>query len=287
MNYKKHPNGNHYLLTPQNMWVRNFNLPSVPFIDINNTINKNDHAIFLKNEIQNGFKKYQWIDSENLYHPNIVIVSDGYNFKEKHKILSNLPKSVVVIGVNGSLAKWEVKNRNLTYYVVNNPYPECMKFFPRSMTILPKCIASPRTNSDFLNNYRGTKYRYYPVNEHSYTTLGHNEVIYQIDDYRNPICAAIGLAFKFGVERLLLVCCDDAFENERPGCVKLPNGLYMYPQHEIAHGLIDGNLHWLKNKLYQETYIKNHSSGLGYENAEYINESEILSFFGINDNEKT
>lgn len=263
------------------MWVRNFNLPAVQYIDINKTIKSQDHFVFLKNETQNNFNKYSWIDSEKLYHPNIVIVSDGYDFQKKHEVLSELPKSVTLIGVNGSLAKWQIKTRSLNYYVVNNPYPECIKFLPKTSNILPKCIASPRTNFDFLNNYKGTKYRYYPVNEKTYASLGNNECFYQIDDYRNPICAAIGLAFRFGVEKLLLFCCDDAFKDERPGAIKLENNLYTYPQHETAHGLIDGNLYWLKNKPYQETFIKYHCSGPQYNNAEYINESDILSFFGI------
>ena len=153
MNYKikKHSSGNHYLLTQQNMWVRNFNLPAVQYIDINKTIKSQDHFVFLKNETQNNFNKYSWIDSEKLYHPNIVIVSDGYDFQKKHEVLSELPKSVTLIGVNGSLAKWQIKTRSLNYYVVNNPYPECIKFLPKTSNILPKCIASPRTNFDFLN----------------------------------------------------------------------------------------------------------------------------------------
>ena len=96
--------------------------------------------LFLKNETQNGFKKYQWIDSEQFNHENIVIISDGHKFDERHLILSKLPKNVTIIGVNGALSKWAIHNKSLTYYVVNNPYDECMRFFPRTSKILPKCI---------------------------------------------------------------------------------------------------------------------------------------------------
>ena len=275
------------MLTPQNKWVRNFTASTVPFLDINNTIDIKDHFLFLQNEIQNGFQRHQWVDSEKIYCPNVVIVSDGYNFKEKHKVLAQLPKNVTIIGVNGSLAKWEIAARNINYYVVNNPYDECTRYLPKRGKVWPKCITSPRTNQKFMSNYRGTKLRYYPVNEQSYTTLGVKEVQWQIDDYRNPVCAAIGLAYRFGVERLLLLCCDDSFKEERAGAVKLKNELWMYPQHEVAHGLIDGNLYWLRSQPHQEVLTGDCSSGPNYTNASYIEEDKILSFFGIENNEQT
>lgn len=287
MRIKKHANGNQYVLTPQGKWVRNFTVPLAPFVDINNTIDAKDHFQFLQNEVQNGFNRYQWIDSEQLHHPDIVIVSDGYGFKEKHKGLGSLPKNVTIIGVNGALAKWEIGARSISYYVVNNPYSECMRYLPKRAKVLPKCIASPRTHHEFLKNYRGTRMRYYPVNEQSYTTLGVKEAQWQVDDYRNPVCAAIGLAYRFGVERLLLLCCDDSFKEERAGAVKLENGLWMYPQHEVAHGLIDGNLYWLRSQPHQEVLLGDCSSGPKYTNASYIEEDKILSFFGVGNNEQT
>jgi hypothetical protein len=287
MRIKKHSNGNQYLLTEQKKWVRNFTNNNVPYIDINNTIETKDHFTFLNNEIKNGLKRIQWIDSEQIYHPYIMIISDGYNFKEKQKIFNQLPKNITIIGVNGSLTKWENTNRNINYYVANNPYDECMKYLPKRSKILPKCVASPRTNYEFLSNYKGTKMKYYPVSEQSYTTIGEKEVQWQIDDYRNSICAAIGLAYRFGVERLLLLCCDDCFKDERPGAVQLENGLWMYPQHEVAHGLIDGNLYWLSNQKYQEVLIGDCSNGPKYNNASHIEEDKILLFFGVENNEQT
>jgi hypothetical protein len=288
MRIKKHSNGNQYLLTPQGKWVRNFTLPASagPYLDLNSTIDPKDHFTFLKNEVQNGYGRYPWIDSENFYHPKVVVVSDGHDFKRKHKLLASLPKDVTIIGVNGALAKWEVPTRSLNFYVVNNPYPECMKYLPRRGRSFPRCIASPRTNFEFLTNYRGGKFRYYPVNEAGYSTLGLREVKWQVDDYRNPVCAAIGLAYRWGVERLLLFCCDDTFEGERPGAEKLENGLWTYPQHHIASGLIDGNLYWLTHQPHYETIAADCSSGPRYENAVYIDEDSILSFFGVQTNDK-
>lgn len=278
MRIKKTTDGNQYLLTKHGKWVRNFYKQSVPFVDINNTIDSKDHFTFLKNEVQNSLRKYTWIDSEHFRNPNIVIVSDGYDFSRKHRLLADLPKNVTIIGVNGALAKWDL-NRSMSYYVANNPFKECTRYLPKRNKSLPKCIASARTNLDFLENYNGTKLKYYPVNESGYSTLGIKEVSWQVDDYRNPICAAIGLAYRFGVEKLLLLCCDDAFKDERPGAMLLENNLWIYPQQELAHGLIDGNLYWLRDQPYKEVLIGDCSSGLRYENASYISEDNIKSFW--------
>jgi hypothetical protein len=55
----------------------------------------------------------------------------------------------------------------------------------------------------------------------------------------------------------------------------------MYPQHEVAHGLIDGNLFWLTNQSYQNVITGDCSSGPNYTNTSYIEEEKILSFFGV------
>ena len=276
---KKVKNGNEYALTDEDVWVRNFTKDSVPYVDLNETINSTDCKLFTKNEIDNSCQKITWIDSEYINENNIIIVSDGYNFKEKHKLLNSIPKDVCIIGVNGSLYRWENASRNINYYVVNNPYSECLKYLPKRYRVLPKCIASPRTNSEFIKNYKGTKYKYYPVNEKSYNTLGSREARWQIDDYRNPICAAIGLAYKFNVVNLLLLFCDDSFESERAGSVQLENKLWTYPQQKIANSIIDANLYWLKNQKYQEVNIGNCSNGYNLENAQNIKEEDIISFF--------
>jgi len=282
MRIKKHNNGNEFLLTKENMWVRNFTKNGVPYIDINKTYNKNDYFVFLKNEIQNSLGRYTWVDTENFYHDKVVIISDGYNFAEKHlKLVKMLPNDVAIIGVNQSLKMWKAPEKNMTYYLTNNPYDECMKFMPRKNRGLPKCIASTRTNYEFLFNYKekGNIYKYCPVNEDGYTGRIYEKIKYQIDDYRNPVCAALQLCYHFGTEKVLLFCCDDSFDQERPGAEKLHNGLWQYPQQDIAHGLIDATAYWLKSMKYSETDVKDHSSGPLYENTAYINEDEIQSFF--------
>ena len=49
-------------------------------------LNEND----LLFEIVNSKKRYPWIDSEDLYHPNVVIISDGHKFKETHELIAKL-----------------------------------------------------------------------------------------------------------------------------------------------------------------------------------------------------
>jgi hypothetical protein len=276
---KKTPDGNQYFLTKEGMWVRNLTLEQIPYIDLNKTIENKDTFMFLQNETKNNLEKYTWIDSEKFSFNNVVIVSDGYDFIKKQHILSKLPKDTTIIGVNGSLAKWNISERSLNWYVVNNPFDECIRYLPRRGRVLPKCIASCRTNHKFLSAYRGSKYRYYPVNEKNYTSIGLKDVHWQVDDYRNPICAAISLAYQFGAEKILLFCCDDSFKTERQNSINLKNGLYEYPQQSIAHGIIDGLFYWLKNHPYYKTILYDHSSSQEYKHATYIREEDILPFF--------
>lgn len=272
---KKQTDNNEYIFS-NNLWIRNFTKNN-PYKDINKTYKEEDYFIFLQNETKNCLSKYPWIETENFNYEKIIIVSDGYNFLEKQKLLENINKNVCIIGVNNVLNKWNL-SKNINFYIVNNPYSECMKYFPRKNKNLPKCIASTKTNWEFLSNYKGNIYKYCPVNEENYKSTISKEVTFQINDYRNPICAAIQLAYNFGVEKLLLFCCDNSFNQKKDGAIKLENELYQYPQHKIAEEIIDANLYWLKSLPYYNIEIKDHSSGSIYKNAEYIKEEEILSF---------
>ena len=161
---------------------------------------------------------------------------------------------------------------------MNGVDQDCLKYYgKRHIRQFPKCIASLKTNSDFISNYRGKILKYLPVYENGYASKFYSDNQTKIDDYRNPICAAIHVAYLFNAYKIFLLGCDDSFEGERPGSEKLENGLYQYPQQRIAHELIDSKLFWIKNLPYQEIQIYNNSSGLKYENATYIEESEIIN----------
>ncbi len=282
MRIKKHSNQNEYLLTEDRIWVRNFCKMNVPKIDINNLISSNDYQLLLENEKVIRKNRIPSIDIEHFFSSNIIIVSDGFDFSKKQKILSKLPSEVTIIGVNRSLAKWQLVGsncpkelkRNMNYFLVNNPYQECTKYIPTQHKYFPKCVISNRTNIGFTQNYRGNQYTYSPVKDEHYFGL-YGDTEYKIDDYRNPICAAIGLAYKFRATKILLFCCDDSFENERPGAIQLENGLWTYPQQLISQRTIDANLHWLP----EQVKTGNHSCGAKMKNATYISEEDVVRFF--------
>lgn len=274
MRIKKHSNKNKYLSTDSGIWVRDFCASAKRYEDINHLILQKDFSILLNNELENRKGRYSNIDNENIVMHNIVIVSDGYDFEDKQEILANLPDDVFIIGTNKALKRWSLMGRKtMNYYVVNNPYVDSMSFLPEKY--FPKCISSTRTYFEFLKKYRGIKYTYFPVSEECYSGLNIDSS-YKIDDYRNPICAAIGLAYKFGVQKLVLFCCDTSFEDNRPGAEKLENGLWIYPQQKVSHELIDANLYWLST---QNVKICEHTNGYKFNNATYIKEENIIGFF--------
>ncbi len=274
MQIKRHKNKNEYYYAGSGLWVRNFTKPLVVATDINELIPEADMPVLLENEVENHKKTTQQIDTENFDHPNIVIVSDGYQFSDKHKLLESLPQGAVVMGVNGALIHWQAQRR-LNFYVVNNPYPECMNFLPSKVLGWPRSISSARTYPPFLERYGGVQYQYSPTPDRHYSGVK-SDADYFIDDYRNPVCAAIGITYHFKVKKLLLLCCDEVFDNDRPGSQKLKNGLYTYPQQKMAQDLIDGNLYWL---MASGVKIGNHSSGPDCVNATYITAEEIAKFF--------
>jgi hypothetical protein len=275
MKIKKHRNKNDYALANSGVWVRDFTKPLIRSLDINNLISIPDMQIMLENEIKNHDKLYQKIETEDFNHDKIVIIGDGYKQKEKQKLLESLPADVLVIGVNKAFAMWECNHR-LNYYVVNNPYDECLFYYPPSVKYWPKCIASTRTNPDFLRNYRGTTYLYNPVPDEIYSGI-RTESNYFVDDYRNPVCAALCLAYKFKVKKLLLLSLLDLYEEERPG-TEQHKGLWIYPQQKTAQSIIDANLYWLQKAKISVTY---NDSGPDYEFASYITDSEVKGYFNV------
>ena len=274
MRIKKHSNNNKYLSTDSGIWVRDFCTSAKRYEDINHLIPQKDFPILLNNELENKKGRYPNIDNENIVMNNIIIVSDGYDFESKQEILADLPEDVFIIGTNKALKYWSlIGKKTMNYYVINNPYVDSMSFLPEKY--FPKCISSTRTHFEFLNKYRGTKYTYFPVSEEGFSGLN-LESSYRIDDYRNPICAAIGLAYKFGVQKLALFCCDNSFKDNRPSAERLESGFWTYPQQRISHELIDANLYWLST---QNVKICEHTNDYKFTNATYIKEEDIIGFF--------
>lgn len=276
---KKTKNGNEYLLTQNNVWVRNFNKELVPYLDLNSSFRDINYGTFYKNEKENEFLNTVSIDRENLEIDKVIIVSDGYDFKNKVQIIKNLPRDVKIIAINGALANWPLTDRYPNYYLINNPFIEAMKFFPRKLKAHPTCISSTKTYSEFLKNYRGVIMTYNSVDEVYYKCRKTIEPLFQIDDYRNPICAALGICNKFFTSKILLLCCDNSKELFKEGMIKLENGLYQYPQNDIAHGIVDGIAYWFSQNKLKITDLGDHSSGQKYLNVPYIQAEDISSFF--------
>jgi hypothetical protein len=284
MRIKKKKN-NQYLRSPEGIWVRDFT-QKAPKLDINNLTTAADTQLFLKNELAN-VHSINAVLEPRLEWPNVVIVSDGYEFDKVQEALAELPyKKVKIIGVNGSLAKWKMVGesakvkRAMSFYVANNPYRECARYLPKNHRYFPDCVVSTRTNPKFTQGYEGNLFFYTPTPDETYSPTIRAEVT--MDDYRNPLCAAIYLAHFVKAKKILLFCCDDSFKDERPAAVRLENGLWTYPQQIMSQNLVDTMLHWLKT---QEIKVANHSMGTNLANAPYIELDNINDFFLDEDDE--
>jgi len=271
---------NKYILSKDNVWVRDF-CSRADCVDINNFYLK-EKKICLENEFEN-LKKSK-LEIPQLTFSNMAICSDGLDWIEKQEILGQIPNNELrIIGVNGALRNWKMVGegakikRTMSYYLANNPYNECESYLPKKHNYYPGLISSIRTNPKFIEGYKNKNeiYFYKPPEDLDYSSPPNILNVY-LDDYRNSICAAISLSYRFNVKNLFLFCCDEAFRDERPGAVLMENGLYQYPQQIMSQNIIDKQLYWLKQSGVK---IFDHSSGIKYENAEYINSQDLISFF--------
>ena len=281
MRIKKHTNRNDYALTPEGIWVRNLTKKNAPSLDIND-LAKSDFPLLLNNELENNKKRYPYFEFNQKYYDGAVIVSDGYNFIKYQEVLATLPKNIIILAVNRSLANWKLVGntdlkKSINYYVVNNPFQECNMFLPQKHRYYPKCIASCRTNPSFLEEYRGEKYLYRPTSESYFNNSLSNETEQKIDDYRNPICAAVSLAETFKVNKIAMFCCDASFDQNMSGSIKLENELYCYPQQITSQNILDNMFYWLKTN--KKISIVDCSMGIKYKNAPYINLNKLNNFF--------
>lgn len=260
------------------VWVRNFAKLNSKFVQETSLLHRKDFDVVLHNERSNSTLNLPVLSDETFTFPNVVIVSDGHDFEKRIECLRQIPDNqVCVIAVNKALKKWKligVENpRTINFYLINNPYDEAQFSLPRSY--FPACISSVRTSHEFLSNYPGMRYMYEPTPEKGY---GYNKVHkYFVDDYRNPVAAAMSIAFRFGAQKVMLLCCDDSFEQEKPGAEQLDNGLWTYPQHIKTHEILDAQAYWLKQA---DIEVADYSSGPEYANAAYIkSDEEVKEFF--------
>jgi len=271
---KKHPNNNHYLRTQGGIWVRNPFLKALPF-DINDLMPREDANVCIGNEFKNAERQAPDYSIENWDMAKVVVVGDGVDVRKKLKLLNMVPKGVKVIAVNDGLNEWDMRliRRAPDLYVINNPYEDAVSYLPKKNRPVPRCLASIRTNSVFVEKYPGQLFTYTPTPSSDYNSNRGGEYL---DDYRNPVAAAVSFAAKHGLRRLLLVACDASFKDKREGSEQLPNGLYQYPKYNQAHHMLDGMLYWLAERGVK---VADSSSGPKLEHAEYIQDDQWLRFF--------
>lgn len=263
-----------------NCWVRNFTQLGVNPVDLSNLSRPEDQRMMVANELVNDTLGAANIADENFHFSKVLIVSDGYDFEKRHLFTSQL-SDVAVIAINGALRKWtlyghgKTQAKAINLYVVNNPYAECMYYMPTNY--FPTCLLSARTYPQFAQQYHGMKYVYAPTPSPGFGVQT-AKVRYTVDDYRNPICAALVMAYRLQASKIMLLCCDDSFDGERPGSAKLTNGLWTYPQHLRTHDIIDANLFWLTERT--AVQVADYSLGGEYEHAVYIkSDEEAINFF--------
>ena len=280
---KKHKNKNDYLIN-DGVFVRDLTKPNVTPIDINNLYSKNDYQTLLTNEQINHSKKYVSLDHETIKLSKVIIISDGFEFDKVHKELYKMPKDVAIIGVNGALKNWKLVGKDcpdeykkaMNYYVVNNPYEECTWFLPRTHLYFPRCIASSKTNHEFLKRYQSEiKYIYNSALDNDYSGVGATG-FNKFDDYRNPICAALSLSYSFGAKKIAILCHDETSKDFKEGMIKTEAGNYCYPQHMKSKLFIEGMCYWLNR---DDIKIACNSKSLFLNNTEYIESENLVNFF--------
>lgn len=257
-------------------WVRNYTKPNVVPKDINNLYEADEIKAIIENEIKNAKISGPNLIEENLFYDNVVIVSDGAGFEDHKNLLNNIGSNFCVIAVNNAMRFWE-SNRFPDFLLVNNPFDNITAQTPRNGW--PKLIASRRTNNKFVANYRNIKYFYDPTCDLKYQSPIAKKTNGHIDDYRNPICAALGCAYYFQSKNIFLCYCSNAYKAERPGCEKIDENYWCYPQQITANKIINANLFWNKfanpsNNLFY-TGIKN-----CYSFAKYLEKDDFNQVIG-------
>lgn len=239
---KKHANRNEYFKV-DNLWVRNFNRQHVSATDINTFYTEEETKELILNEVKNARLNLPNIADEALRYRKLIVVSDGFNFKQHSDVFKIMPADTCLITVNQAQRLWAASIFANFYLTVTTGENAASVLSDRPF---PKLIASRRVNHHFLCHYKNLIYFYDPVPDATYQSKSAKESLLLVDDYRNPICACVGLANHFKVKSLYLGFCSHAFTEERPGTVKIEEGIYQYPQQVLADKLVDANLFWLK-----------------------------------------
>jgi hypothetical protein len=274
-----HNSGNQYALSDsKKIWIRNFGVLHANPLDINSLYSEDEIKIIINNELVNNYHKNSSYEPENLADKNVFIVSDGYGFEKSFEMINSLEiKNSYIILTNNSLKLWEIKKYLPSLFVVNNPYKDCLANINKK--IFPRLLASSKTYPEFFKNYnfKAGLYIYHSTPQINYQAPVKNDYSNYIDDYRNPICAALINCFYGNAKKIYLMSCSDGYKEERHGSY-LVNNVYQYPQQTLADEIINLNIFWyLANK--PQTTIKYFGINKSFCFAQYIDQEQFEEEF--------
>lgn len=264
-----------YVLSGDAGWVRDFTgNHGVILSDVYDT---NSVRVAVANESANRTYNLPMIDRESIVSPHVVVVSDGTDLQAVLPLVNVFSKQkTLIVGVNNSLSSQEFFPH---YYISNHQGEESLSLIPKQR-VLPNLIASCRANSSFVRKYRqrgGVAFIYVPTPSRQFSSNLFKSN-FTIDDYRNPICAAINLAYRWNAIKLTLLAPHDFYAESKAGTQKIRNGVNIYPQQKTAHNYVDGCLYWLREHGCETTAV---TSGLSFSNANTLTPSEAEEFFKV------
>jgi hypothetical protein len=129
---------------------------------------------------------------------------------------------------------------------------------------------------DFIvNSNNNIIYFYDPVPQEEYSSPIFKENQTMVDDYRNPVCAAIALAHKYRLGNIYLASCSSAYTESRFGTNEIEDGLHQYPQQKLGDDIIDANLFWYK---FSNKYSKIYHTGIenSYQFSTYLQTDDFI-----------
>jgi hypothetical protein len=273
--------GNQYLNVEKNVWVRNFTLKNILPIDINNLNQEEEIKTFINNQLINNMFKLPKFEAKDLSNKNVFIVSDGFGFENINNILENINiKNKFIILTNNSLKKWNNFKVLPDLFIENNPYKNSLNNI--NPKIFPNCLLSKRIYPEFINSCKSKNISFYdPIPSLNFNSMYKNEINAYLDDYRNPICAAINYCFLCNAKNINLLYCSEGMDKERPASYLHNDGIhYQYNQNKLSDKIINGMIFWYK-KTKQYSNIFYHGLNKSFKFGSYIQQEDLIENFKL------
>jgi hypothetical protein len=272
---RNHVSGNQYSLTEnKKIWIRNFGIRHASPLDINNLYSEQEINFIINNELINNYHKNSFYEAEDLSDKNVFIISDGYGFEKTKEILETTEiKNQYIILTNSALRFWDIKRYLPSLYVVNNPFKESLAYLNKR--IFPRLLASTKTYPEFFKyyNFNAGLYLYHSTPQLNYKAPIKTDYSNYLDDYRNPICAALVNCYYGNAKNIFLMSCSEGYKENKNGSI-LKNEVYQYPQQILADQIVDANIFWIK-KNNPEINVNYFGINKSFKFARYIIEDEL------------